>query len=332
MIFKNPWFLLFIPLVFLLIYWVDRKSHVPSIRFPSTKLFSSVPSSLKIRLSRSLGILRLITLTLFIIAFAGPRSVLEETKHKSEGIDIVLALDCSGSMAAEDFTIKNQRFNRLWIVKDVVKDFIKSRDSDRIGLVAFGGLAYTVCPLTTDYSWLLAQLVRIELGLVEDGTAIGSAINTSVSRLKTSHAKSKVVILLTDGLSNAGKIDPLTAAKAAAAYGIKVYTIGAGTDAGFAPFPVKDLWGRTVYQNVQIDLDEKTLKEIARLTKAEYFRATDTESLRKTYAQIDQLEKTEIEETGYKEYKELFPAFLLGALLLLLLESIMSLTLLLRIP
>ena len=332
MIFKNPWLLLFIPLVFLFMYWVERTSKSPSFRFPSITLLNTVPTSFKVQLSRSLILIRLSILILFVIALAGPRLVLQETKHKSEGIDIVLSIDCSGSMAAEDFTLNNRRINRLAVVKNAVEEFIKGRSSDRIGLVALGGLAYTVCPLTTDYAWLRSQLEHVELGMVEDGTAIGSAINTSLSRLKTSHAKSKVIILLTDGLNNAGKIDPLTAAKAAVTLGVKIYTIGAGTDAGYAPFPVKDLWGQTFYQNVQIDLDEKTLQKIAELSEGKYFRATDTESLKKIYHEIDQLEKTVIEETGYKEYKELFVEFLAAALLLLLLESIVSRTFLLRVP
>ncbi len=332
MIFRSPWFLLFIPLAFLLVYWIERKIRSPSFRFPSTELLIRIPTSLKVQLSQNFFVFRLIVFILVIIALAGPRSVLEEAKHKSEGIDIVLAVDCSGSMAAEDFIDKGRRQNRLAVVKKTVEEFIKGRSSDRIGFVAFGGLAYSVCPLTTDYSWLLSQLERIELGIVEDGTAIGSAISASVSRLKSSKAKSKVIILLTDGLNNAGKVDPLTAAKAAEAFQIKIYTIGAGTDRGYAPFPVKDLWGRTVYQNVQIDLDEKTLQGIARLTKGQYFRATDTESLHKIYQEIDQLEKTEMEQIGYREYKELFVWFLLTALFILLLESVLANTLLLRVP
>jgi len=268
---------------------------------------------------------------LFLIALAGPRSVLEETVHTTEGIDIILAIDSSGSMAAEDFTEGQRRYNRLDIVKRVVTDFIEQRKNDNIGIVAFASLAYTVCPLTTDHAWLASNLERIDLGLIKDGTAIGSSIASSVARLKTSKAKSKIIILLTDGINNAGKIDPISAARAARAFGIKIYTIGAGTK-GMVPFPATDFFGRKVYQKVYIQMDEETLKEIADITGGQYFRATDTESLKGVYAEIDALEKTEIEQYGYFEYEEMFDHMLLVALALLFLEIVLSRTVLLRVP
>ena len=331
MTFKDPWILLTIPLILAAIYIYSRRQRLPSFRFSSTDLVRGVSPSWKVQLSRNFIFFRLIAVALFVIALAGPRSVLEQAKHITEGIDIVLALDCSGSMAAEDFKINGERQNRLAIVKNVVADFIKRRNSDRIGMVAFSGRAYTVCPLTTDYNWLISNLERIELGMMEDGTAIGSAIISSLSRLKNSKAKNKIIILLTDGENNTGKIDPLTAAQTAKTLGVKIYTIGAGRK-GFAPFPVKDLWGRTVYQNVQIDVDEKTLSEIAAITNAKYFRATDTDSLRTIYQEIDKLEKTKIEEAGYKEYKELFSAFLLMGCIVSLLEIGLANSVLMRIP
>jgi len=331
MIFKDIWVLIVIPLAAALIIFLNRKKPQPALRFSSTEFFAGFKENWKGIFHRRRIWLRILIVVLMLIALAGPRKVLEETKITSEGIDIVLAVDASGSMAAEDFTINGQRLNRLAVIKDVIKDFIKNRKADRIGMVAFGALAYTVCPLTTDYDWLIENLNRVELGLVEDGTAIGSGIVASVGRLKDSKSKSKVIILLTDGVNNAGKVDPLGAAKAAQAMGIKIYTIGAGSK-GFVPFPMRDLWGRTVYQKVRIDLDEDTLKEIARLTNGEYFRATDTESLREVYQQIDSMEKTKIEQTGYKEYRELFPWFFGAALGLLLLELILFNTILLRIP
>ncbi|HHE65150.1 MAG TPA: VWA domain-containing protein, partial [Bacteroidetes bacterium] len=194
------------------------------------------------------------------------------------------------------------------------------------------GQAYTVCPLTTDYDWLVNNLRRVELGLIEeDGTAIGSAIASSLSRLDESKAKSKIIILLTDGVNNAGNIQPLEAAKAAGSQGIKIYTIGAGSR-GIVPYPAQDIFGRTVYQQVQVDLDEATLKRIAQMTEGQYFRATDTESLRNIYQEIDKLEKTEMQETGYKEYKQLFVWFLLAGLIIFVLELILSNTVLTRIP
>ena len=330
MLFKTPWILLFIPFVFALVFFAERR-RTPGFRFPSLDLVKDIPPSWKIRFHWLPNLFRLLALIFLVTALAGPRRVLEQTVHQTEGIDIVLALDCSGSMAAEDFKINGQRANRLFIIKNVVRDFIKERKNDKIGLIAFAGLAYTVCPLTTDYNWLLANLERVELGLLEDGTAIGSAINSSLNRLKNSQAKSKIVVLLTDGVNNAGKTDPLTAAKIARTMGIKIYTIGAGTK-GYAPFPVKDFFGRTVYQNIPIDLDEDTLKQIAELTDAKYFRATDTESLRQIYKEIDSLEKTKIEEIGYKEYKELFGWFLMTGLVLFVLENILANTVFLRIP
>lgn len=331
MVFKDPWILLIIPFVLLFSLRALQNQGSPAFRFSSTDLLKGVGGSWKTRSSYVQLILRFAAISLFIIALAGPQSVLQKSFHKTEGIDIVLAIDSSGSMAAEDFTIKGKRYNRLAVVKDIVMEFIQQRQSDRIGLISFAALAYTVSPLTTDYDWLTANLERINLGLIKDGTAIGSAISSSLSRLKDSKAKSKMVILLTDGISNAGKIDPLTAARAAGALGIKIYTIGAGTE-GYAPFPVKNIFGMSVYRDVLIEIDEKTLKEIAEITGGLYFRATDEESLREIYNEIDRLEKTEIEKIGYKEYRQLFPVFLIPALLLIALELILSNTLFMKVP
>lgn len=331
MTFKYPWILLMIPFVQLLVFLLLRKQGNPAFRFSSTDLLKGVGGSWKIRFSYIPVILRFAAISLFIIALAGPQSALQKTVHKTEGVDIVLAIDSSGSMAAEDFTISGKRYNRLAVVKNVVEEFIQQRVSDRIGLITFAALAYTVSPLTTDYDWLTANLERVKLGLIKDGTAIGSAISSSLSRLKDSRAKSKVVILLTDGINNAGKIDPLTAARAAEATGIKIYTIGAGTK-GYAPFPAKDIFGRSAYRNVLIKIDEKTLKEIADITGGQYFRATDEDSLRKVYKEIDAMEKTEIEKIGYKEYKQLFAVFLIAALLLIAAELVLSNTLFLKVP
>jgi Ca-activated chloride channel family protein len=234
-------------------------------------------------------------------------------------------------MLAEDFTIAGRRYNRLEVVKGVVEDFIKKRTSDRIGMVAFAAHAYTVCPLTLDYDWLAENLKRVRIGSIEDGTAIGSAISSSLNRLRTTEAKTKIIILLTDGVNNAGKISPVTAAEAAGALGIKIYTIGAGTK-GLAPYPMRGPWGQIVYQDVKIEIDEDTLKKIAEKTGAKYFRATDTKSLREIYSEIDLMEKTPIEEIGFMEYKELFSKFLLTGLAFLLLELVLSNTILRKLP
>jgi Ca-activated chloride channel homolog len=198
-------------------------------------------------------------------------------------------------------------------------------------LIAFAGVAYTACPLTADHTWLKENLKRIDFGLIEDGTAIGSALSSALLRLKQSKAKSKIVILLTDGINNSGKVMPLDAAQAAKVMGVRVYTIGAGTK-GFAPYPVTDLFGNRVYQQVQIDVDEDTLREIARITGGQFYRATDTESLRRIYQEIDKLEKTKFEETGYRQYKELFVYLLLAALVVLLGEFILVHLILQRLP
>jgi Ca-activated chloride channel family protein len=319
MVFKDIWILLFIPLVIALGYIINKRREPASIRFSSGQLLKSSKATWKVILAKNLFYLRLAAIVLFIIALARPRTPLEESRVETEGIDIVLTVDCSGSMLAEDFTIAGKRYNRLAVVKDVVKDFIQARKNDRIGIVAFAARAYTVCPLTLDYDWLLQNLERVEIGTIEDGTAVGSALSSSLNRLRDTKAKSKIIILLTDGVNNTGKIAPLTAAEAAKALGIKVYTIGAGSK-GLVPYPVQDFWGRKAYQNVEINIDEDTLSKIAQETNAKYFRATDTESL------------TKFEEKGFQEYKELFYLFLITGLILLILEVILSNTILRRLP
>ena len=331
MIFKDPWIILIAPVILSLVILAKKRQGVVVFKFSSTEIAASVKPTWKVRLRKLPYILRLLALILFFIALAGPRSVLEETKHETEGIDIVLAIDSSGSMAAEDFVLDNQRVNRLAIVKKVVEDFVAERKNDRLGLVAFAKLAYTVSPLTTDHDWLLTNLERVELGMMEDGTAVGSAIVSSVARLRDSDAKSKVVILLTDGINNSGKTDPLEAERVAEAYGIKIYTIGAGSE-GEVPFPATDMWGRKVYQGAIIKLDEKMLREVADITGGKYFRATDVESLREIYGEIDKLEKMKIDEHGYREYKELFGYFVIAALIVLSMEAALANTLFLKIP
>ena len=322
--------LLSIPVV-LIIFYARQKDQGGAISFSSGGLFQGLRETFRLKLARNILFLRLAGLILIILALSRPVSKAADSKIESEGIDIVLALDCSTSMLAEDFKLAGTRRNRLDVVKDVVKDFVKARKSDRIGIIAFAARAYTVCPLTLDYGWLLENLSRVRTGLIEDGTAIGSGLASSLNRLKDSDAKSKVVILLTDGRNNTGDISPSTAAEAAMALKIKVYTIGAGTK-GLAPYPVKDFFGNTVYQSIEIDIDEDTLKGIADKTRGRYFRATDTESLREIYKEIERMEKTKIEEKGFLEYNELFPYFLIPGAVLLLLEIILNNTVFRRIP
>ncbi len=331
MTFRDPWVLSLLLVLGVLIYFLRTRETSSSIRFSSGDLFRDFRPTVKTALSRNLIYLRAAAAAFFVLALARPQTPLEETEIHTEGIDIVLAIDSSGSMLAEDFKIGGQRKNRLEAVKGVVEDFIRMRKSDRIGMVAFAARAYTVCPLTLDYDWLIENLKRVKIGVIEDGTAIGSAISSSLNRLKDTEAKSKIIILLTDGINNTGAISPLTAAEAAKALGIKIYTIGAGSK-GRAPYPMQDVWGNIVYQNVEIEIDEDTLKEIAGVTGGLYFRATDTESLKDIYKEIDSLEKTPVEEKGFQEYKELFSNFLILGLLFLSVEVILSNTLLRKIP
>lgn len=331
MTFHNPFILILLPVVFLIVLYANKRNVSVGFRFSSGELLSGLRSSWKVRLSAKLVFLRLAAYLLIIIALASPQSPISDSKARFEGIDIVLAIDCSTSMLAEDFKAGGKRMNRLDVVKDVVKDFINGRKDDRIGIVAFAARAYTVSPLTLDYGWLMQNLDRIKTGMLEDGTAAGSGIATSLNRLKDTKAKSKIVILLTDGRNNAGQISPITAAEAAKALKIKVYTIGAGAK-GPVPYPAYDLFGNKVYQMVSIDIDEDTLEKIASLTDAKYYRATDTESLKKIYNEIDKLEKSPVEEKGYSQYNELFIYFLIPALIILLIEIVLSNTVLRKIP
>ncbi len=327
---KSPYFLLLIPLVVFAFYWWRYRLQEASFQFSSNSIVEGVPTRWKVRFYKLPAYLRWMALVLLIVALCGPRKILDQTIVMSEGVDIVLAVDISGSMAAEDFVINGHRQNRLDIIKTVVKEFIDKRVSDRIGLVVFGTRAYSVCPLTTDYNWLKENLSRVHLGVVEDGTAIGSGISTSLLRLKSSHAKSKVIILLTDGANNAGRIDPLTAAGIAQTMGVKIYTIGAGTN-GVAPVPV-NMFGRMVYQNIPVNIEEEPLKKMASMTGGRYFRAIDTEALRQIYKNIDVLEKTKIETRGYRQYQELFWIFVIGAIGLIAIDIILANTVLFKIP
>ena len=328
---RSPLFILLAIPVVLILFYARKKDKGGAISFSSGGLFQGLKETFRLRLARNILFLRLAGLILIILALSRPVSPVADSRIESEGIDIVLALDCSTSMLAEDFKLSAGRQNRLEVVKQVVKEFVKARESDRIGITAFAARAYTVCPLTLDYGWLLENLSRVRTGMIEDGTAIGSGLASALNRLKDSKAKSKVVILLTDGRNNTGDIAPSTAAEAAKALKIKVYTIGAGTK-GLAPYPVKDFFGNTAYQSIEIDIDEDALKDIADKTQGRYFRATDTESLREIYKEIDRMEKTDIEEKGFLEYNELFHYFILPGIGLLFLEIVLSNTVLRKIP
>ncbi|MEY4300455.1 MAG: hypothetical protein RIR25_1691, partial [Verrucomicrobiota bacterium] len=308
------WLLLLIPLA----AWLKGKlGGTPGILFSTTRTISRIGARRRSRAGDFLTGLLYLALVCLILAMARPQLGKTITRTLASGIDIMLAIDVSKSMLAEDFSIGAQRANRLEAVKRVTEEFIRQRPNDRIGIVAFAGRPYLVSPLTLDHDWLLQNLDRIQIGLVEDGTAIGSALASASSRLKDKEAKSKLVVLLTDGENNAGRVTPMTAAEAAKALGIKVYTVGSGTR-GIAPFPMIDQSGRVRgYQQMQVEFDEETLRNIAAMTGGTYFRATDTKSLENIFRDIDQLEKSEVEIQKVAQYRDLFPWFVLVGTVLL---------------
>ncbi len=305
-----------------------------AVHFSQVQRTRKLPVPYRIHLRKIVVLFRILIIALLILGMARPQTGRKHTKVKTEGIDIILVLDTSGSMQAldmePDVSIQH-RANRLEAAKRVVEMFVKNRENDQIGLVVFGLDAYTQCPLTLDHGVLTTLLKRAEIGMAGDSTAIGSAIGTAVKRLTKSKAKSKLILLLTDGRNNSGTLNPRKAAEVASTFGIKIYTIGVGTR-GKAPFIVdRGFFGKQIdYQDV--DLDEDTLKEVARLTGGEYYRAEDAESLQKIYETIDKLEKTEIEVKTYLEYDEKFGFFVFPALGLLLLELVLLGTRLRKIP
>lgn len=314
------WLLLIVPAMVAWYIWRQQKLYgylnISAIKGFSTPVKSVVPKMRHLEI-----IFRSLAFIALIVALARPQSALSWQNSTTEGIDIVIASDISGSMLAEDF-----QPNRLEAGKNIAIDFIKNRPNDRIGLVIFSGESFTQCPLTIDHSVLINLFSDIKYGMINDGTAIGMGLATAVNRLKDSEAKSKVVILLTDGSNNMGSIPPITAAEIAKQFGVRVYTVGLGTH-GFAPFPVQTAMG-VQYQRVAVDVDEPTLTKIANITGGKYFRATDNEKLKSIYDQIDKLEKAKINVTEYRKKTEVFLPFALLALLFLVLEFVFKNTLL----
>lgn len=328
--FEDPWLFSFLALIPLMLYYHWKGLGKNSIRFSSLDNLKQLRQHRLIFLRHLPLALRCLSIMLLVTALARPQAGTTSTEVLTEGIDIMLCLDTSGSMQALDFIWQDEHQNRLQVVKRVVHDFIQGRNNDRLGMVVFGVEAFTQCPLTLDYGVLLSFLDRVEIGMAGDATAIGSALSVCVKRLKDLQSKSKVVIMLTDGRNNAGSIDPETAAGMARTFGIKVYTVGVGTE-GKVPFLVDTIIGKqAVYQRV--DLDEAILKKVAGITGGTYFKATNTEALAEIYRQIDQMEKTTIETKEYTEYRELFHPFLLCGLAFLLLEVVLTNTRLRRIP
>ena len=327
--FEDPWLLLF---MLMLPYMAlkGKKKQQATINYSSIGTLQSIRTAQVDFFSALPLILRILSVMLLILALARPQEGHKSQEILSVGVDIMLALDTSGSMQALDFIKNEKRDTRLAMVKDVVSKFIENRPNDRIGMVVFGSEAYTQCPLTLDQGILQSFLSKLDIGMAGDSTAIGSAVGIAVKRLKDLESDSKVIILLTDGRNNAGSLPPVQAAQTAKAFGIKIHTIGVGTH-GKAPFLVNSIFGqRYVYQ--EVDIDENTLKEISKLTGGQYFRATDLESLKSIYKQIDQMEKSEVKVLDHSEYTELFHYFLIPGILLLLTEIILSNSILRRIP
>lgn len=325
--FRHPLFFLLFGLIFLARYYTRKRPLRSSLVFSTAQTLKEIAPSWRVSASRATNFLRIGAFSLFVLALARPQAVSREREHETKGVDIVIALDISGSMLAEDFKPEN----RMAVAKQEARKFIQARENDRIGLVVFARDAFTQCPLTLDYEILTSLLSEIQIGMIPDGTAIGMGLATAVNRLRESDAKSKVVILITDGENNAGKIDPITAAELARSFGIKVYTIGVGRG-GLVPFPINDpLFGKR-YVQAKVDVDEFTMKRIADITGGVFFRARDPQSLSEIYSKINELEKTEVKVREYESYDELFPTFLVPALFLILLELGLRNTFLLRIP
>ena len=310
--------LLVIPALMLVHYvYIELSGRRPHLRVPDVKFWKAGGRSVLGVILHLPFLLRTIALVMIIIAIARPRSSTKMDKIDTEGIDIVLAMDVSTSMLARDFTP-----DRISAAKDIAIEFISQRPSDRMGIVVFAGESYTQCPLTTDRATLINLMKEIETGLIEDGTAIGNGLATAVARMQNSDAKSRVVILLTDGVNNSGEITPQTAADIAKTYGIRVYTIGVGAN-GTAPYPVMTPWGVQM-QNVEVEIDENLLKNIAETTGGRYFRATDNTKLSEIYSEINKMEKARTTIDSFPIYKELFTGFALIALACLLLEVLIS--------
>ena len=298
-----------------------------TVKYSDLRIIRRASRTARQRFRFLLTVLRILAVALLVVAFARPRSGTEVKEVTSEGVDIMLALDVSSSMQAEDF----KPHNRLYVAKEEIKKFVGKRINDRIGLVVFSRYSFTQCPLTVDYGVLMSFVDQVDFGIIEDGTAIGMAIANGVNRLRESKAKSKIIILLTDGVNNAGEIDPLTAANLAAAFDVKIYTIGAGKP-GNAMYPYMDpIFGkRYVYRPTEID--EETLKSIAERTGGKFFRARSGEELEEIYSLIDNMEKTEIKVSAHTQYRELFHYFVYAGLLFLVLEMVLAYTYFKKLP
>ena len=331
MIFHDPWLLIFLPFGLALLLLGNRKARMPGIRFSTGEILAGLQKSWRVRLCKKTVFLRVFSLILIVLALARPQFVAEEKEIKTEGIDIVLAVDVSTSMLAEDAGTAGRKENRFQAARDVIREFVQGREGDRIGVVLFAGMAYTLCPLTHDHEWLLENLERVKVGEIEDGTALGSGLFSALKRLKREDSREKIIVLLSDGRNNAGKVAPSTASAAARALNAKVYTVGLGSQ-GPAPYPVKGPFGNAIYKTLKLNLDEKILSEVASIGNGRYFRAADKDALREVFKEIDRLEKSPVREKRYFAREELFHLFLIPGLVLLFLEIFLKMTFLRRVP
>lgn len=326
-VFASPKFLILLGLIIPMVIWyiLKQKKSAPTILISTLQGFGKQKYTFKNILKHILFAFRILCFTFLVLALARPQSTNSWQNISTEGIDIIISMDISGSMLAEDF-----HPNRLEAGKNIAAEFINSRPNDRIGLVVFSGKSFTQCPLTTDHAVLINLFKSIKFGMIDDGTAMGEGIATAINRIKGSNAKSKTIILLTDGVNNTGSIAPITAAEIAKTYGIRIYTIGIGT-IGQAPYPFQTPYG-TQIQMLNVEIDEPVLKQIAQMTDGKYFRATNNEKLREIYKEIDKLEKTKIAVKEYRKHKEEFFPFVLIAALFLFFELLLKFTLLKKIP
>ena len=338
--FAQPWFLLLLLAIPLLAWFRGKSGPAAALTFSSTTALQSLGKSSAARAGKFLRALMLLSLAFFAIAMARPQLGKSLTQVEASGIDIMLALDVSASMLTKDFRVGGEQATRVDAIREVTRKFIEGRPNDRIGIIAFAGRPYVVSPMTLDHDWLLKNLERVKIGLVEDGTAIGSGIAAAANRLNDKRSKSHVIVLLTDGENNTGKIPPNTAAEAIKALKIHFYAIGAGIN-GIAPTPVfnaqtgkpiTDMFGNILYQNQQVHFNETGLRTVAKIAEGQFYRATDTQSLEEIFKDIDKFEKTTVSVKKYQQYRDLFPACIGAGLSLLIAQLLLSQTIWKKLP
>jgi Ca-activated chloride channel homolog len=336
--FARPSLLLLLCALPLIAYLRGQRGPAAALIFSSTSILRGIGKASAARAGKFLRALLLLSLAIFIVALARPQLGKSLTQVQASGIDIMIVLDVSGSMLTKDFTIGGESATRLDAIREVTRKFIEARPDDRIGLIAFAGRPYVVSPMTLDHDWLLQNLERVRIGLVEDGTAIGSAIAAAANRLNDKRSKSRAMVLLTDGENNAGKIPPNTAAEAVKALHLRLYAIGSGIN-GIAPAPVfsrngpvTDVMGNILYENQRVQFNEAGLREVAKIADGQFFRATDTKSLEQIYADIDKMEKSTVTVQKYQQYRDLFPACVMAGCGLLVAQILLSQTVWKKLP